>query len=170
MQRGTLIPCHFNLCCWELLERNFQPFKPYCMRGTKKLITIFLLSPFSLLAAVKGGTEINDQKGAIASINGFVTEAGSKKPVAGVTISISGVSDRQDKKDFFVTDASGNFSVPARVSGGVTIVLEKKGYKTVRRDGIIIKEGETLKLNLDLDPAGPADEVFHPLLRMMDGM
>ncbi len=34
--------------------------------------------------------------------------------------------------------------------GEVIIVLEKKGYKTTRREGIIIKEGVSLKMNFDI--------------------
>jgi len=53
----------------------------------------------------------------------------------------------------------------------VIIVLEKKGYKTTRREGIIIKEGVSLKMNFDITNIKLDDEsdVFHPFLRMMEG-
>jgi len=55
--------------------------------------------------------------------------------------------------------------------GEVIIVLEKKGYKTTRREGIIIKEGVSLKMNFDITTIVLDDEsdVFHPFLRMMEG-
>jgi hypothetical protein len=55
--------------------------------------------------------------------------------------------------------------------GEVIIVLEKKGYKTTRREGIIIKEGVSLKVNFDITNIKFDDEsdVFHPFLRMMEG-
>ena len=55
--------------------------------------------------------------------------------------------------------------------GEVIIVLEKKGYKTTRREGIIIKEGVSLKMNFDITNMQLEDEsdVFHPFLRMMEG-
>lgn len=129
---------------------------------------LFFLTPVALLARATGDSE-TDQKGAEISINGFVTDAGSKKPVPGVTVSIS-TPKKQDKKEF-VTDAAGNFKVPyTAASGGVTIVLEKKGYKTLRKEGVIIKEGETLKLSFDIDPDESGESIIHPMLRMMDGL
>ena len=55
--------------------------------------------------------------------------------------------------------------------GEVIIILEKKGYKTTRREGIIIKEGVSLKMAFDMTNIVVEDEsdVFHPFLRMMEG-
>ncbi|WP_315824418.1 carboxypeptidase-like regulatory domain-containing protein [Paraflavitalea speifideaquila] len=91
---------------------------------------------------------------------------GQQKPVQGVTVSISGKG--QDKKEF-VTDATGNFKVPQMPAGELIIILEKKGYKTYRKEGVTLKEGVPLKLNFDISNEGADDEsdVFHPL-RMMD--
>lgn len=102
------------------------------------------------------------------SVSGSVSDAQTKKPVAGVIVSITS-SKMQGEKEF-VTDAYGNFRIPQLPSGEVTIVLEKKGYKTFRREGVILKEGMSLKLNFDMRTEEEVDsEVFHPLLRMMDG-
>ena len=54
-------------------------------------------------------------------------------------------------------------------AGEVTIVLEKKGYKTYRREGVILKPGMSIKLNFDIKSDDEDSEVFHPLLRMMEG-
>lgn len=109
--------------------------------------------------------ELNEEKKGDPSITGVVSDAESKKPVQGVTVSISGKN--QDKKESFVTDASGNFKSTLQ-PGEVTIVLEKKGYRTYRKEGVLIKEGVTLKLNIDMEENDDAG-LFHPLLRMMDG-
>jgi hypothetical protein len=55
--------------------------------------------------------------------------------------------------------------------GEVIIILEKKGYKTTRREGVVIKEGVSLKVNFDITNIHLDDEsdVFHPFLRMMEG-
>jgi hypothetical protein len=56
--------------------------------------------------------------------------------------------------------------------GEVVIILEKKGYKTCRREGVIIKEGVALKLNFDIVNVSTEDDdgdVFHPLMRMVEG-
>ena len=99
-------------------------------------------------------------------INGFVSDAESKKPVQGVTVSISGKG--QDKKETLTTDASGNFKTNQLAPGEVTIILEKKGYRTYRKEGVMIKEGTTLRLNFDIEENDDSG-VFHPLLRMMEG-
>jgi len=99
---------------------------------------------------------------------GSVSDALSKKPVKGVTICIQTAKDRNCKS--FTTDAFGKFSIPKLPSGEVTIVLEKKGYKTYRKEKIIVKEGTQMKLNFDIsnDTEVEDNNLFHPLLRMME--
>lgn len=139
-----------------------QPAKIKGMKFTKKILLLALFSvPVLWTQANEGG---NDRKGD-PSINGYVSDGESKKPVQGVTVSISGKG--QEKKEL-ITDASGNFKTSQLLPGEVTILLEKKGYRTYRKEGIVIKEGITLRLNLDMEEDDDAG-VFHPLLRMMDG-
>jgi hypothetical protein len=139
-----------------------QPSKIPGMKFTKKILLLALFSvPVLWVQANEGG---NDKKGD-PSINGYVSDAESKKPVQGVTVSITGKG--QDKKEL-ITDASGNFKTNQLLPGEVTILLEKKGYRSYRKEGLVIKEGVTLRLNLDIEEDDDAG-VFHPLLRMMDG-
>ena len=54
--------------------------------------------------------------------------------------------------------------------GEVTILLEKKGYQTLRKEGVAIREGSTLKLTMEMEEEqDDAEEVFHPLLRLLQG-
>jgi hypothetical protein len=52
----------------------------------------------------------------------------------------------------------------------VTIVLEKKGYKTYRREKVVVKEGMQVKLKFDISNEQETHDnnLFHPLLRMME--
>jgi len=139
------------------------------MSGPKRLILLLAIIPLSLAVKASGGT---DKKGSEPALYGFVTDADSKKPVQGVTVSISS-GKGQEKKDVttVTTDAAGNFKVPQIPTGGVTITLEKKGYKTYRKENIIIKEGVPLKLSFDIDQQDTdSDDMFHPVLRMLEGM
>jgi hypothetical protein len=133
------------------------------MRGKKKLLLLTAILPLALLTHDNNG---NDRGKPEPAISGIVSEAGTKKPVHGVTVSISGKN--QDKKEF-TTDATGNFKVPQMPAGELVIILEKKGYKTYRKEGVTLKEGVPLKLNFDISNEDADDEsdVFHPL-RMMD--
>jgi hypothetical protein len=134
------------------------------MKGSRILLLMTVLLPLSIIAKANG----RDGGKAEPVIQGFVADATTKKPVQGVTVSIS--SKGQDKKEF-VTDACGNFKVSQMPLGDVIIVLEKKGYKTCRKEGVTIKEGVSLKLNFDLMDSGDdyQGDVFHPLMGMLDG-
>lgn len=137
------------------------------MRGKKTYLLLAVLLPLSLLTKANGDN--GNRKSTEPVLQGCVADATTKKPVQGVTISISN-SKGQEKKEV-TTDAAGNFKVPQMPVGEVIIILEKKGYKTTRREGIVIKEGVSLKMNFDIMNIHLEDEsdVFHPFLRMMEG-
>ncbi|HEY8893288.1 MAG TPA: carboxypeptidase-like regulatory domain-containing protein [Niastella sp.] len=137
------------------------------MRGKKNYLLLAALLPLSLLTKANGDN--GNRKSTEPVIQGCVADASTKKPVQGVTVLISSLKG-QEKKEF-TTDAAGNFKIPQMPVGEVIIVLEKKGYKTTRREGIIIKEGVSLKMNFDITTIVLDDEsdVFHPFLRMMEG-
>jgi hypothetical protein len=100
-------------------------------------------------------------------ITGSVSDAVSKKPVKGVTISIAS-KDKVEK--LVTTDASGQFIIPNLPAGEVTIILEKKGYKTYRKEKFVIKEGTQVKIRVDMSNEKEHEDVnlFYPLLRMME--
>lgn len=138
------------------------------MRPPKKLFLACLLTTsFVWAQANKGLAGAGDKKGGEPTINGYVSHADSKKPVLGVVVSITGKG--VDKKETLVTDSAGNFKAINISSGEVTIILEKRGFRTLRKEGILIKEGVTLKLNLDLEEEDDNEGISHPLLRMIDG-
>ena len=136
------------------------------MKLPKKLLLFTLLIVSAMWASAKNIVPGEDKKGD-PSINGIVSDAENKKPVQGVTVSIS--AKGQDKRETLTTDAYGNFKTNQLSPGEVTIVLEKKGYRTYRKEGVLIKEGVTLKLAMDIEEDDDAG-VFHPLLRMIDGL
>ncbi len=137
------------------------------MRSPKKLLLMALfIAPAIWASANTDGPGPKDERKGDPSINGSVSDAESKKPVQGVTVSISGKG--QEKKETLTTDASGNFKTNLLTPGEVTITLEKKGYRTYRKEGVMIKEGVTLRINLDIEENDDSG-VFHPLLRMMEG-
>lgn len=135
------------------------------MRGKKVLLLLAVALPLSLLTRANGGAKGEGKSE--PALMGSVSDAVTKKPVQGVTVSISGKKG-EDKKEF-TTDASGNFKVPQMPAGEVVIILEKKGYKTYRKEGVIVKEGVPLKLNFDISFEEDDSDVFHPFMRMLDG-
>lgn len=134
------------------------------MQRLKILILVFGLLPLSnCVFANQDGDGTKEP-----SLTGSVSDATSRKPVKGVTISIKSAKDQVEKK--FTTDDSGQFIIPRLPAGEVTIVLEKKGYKTYRREKLIVKEGMQVKLKFDISNEKPEENnnLFHPLLRMME--
>jgi hypothetical protein len=138
------------------------------MKGVKNILLSLSFLPLSLFAKTdENNTTIFGKSDPV--LHGSITDASTKKPVAGVLVVVYG-SKAADKREF-TTDASGNFKVAQMPSGEVTIILEKKGYKTFRREGVFIKEGLSIKLNFDIrsDEKGDETEYFHPLMRMLEG-
>ena len=137
------------------------------MRGKKSYLLLAALLPLSLLTKANGDN--GARKSTEPVLQGCVADANTKKPVQGVTVSISTSKGKEMKE--FTTDASGNFKVPQMPVGEVIIILEKKGYKTTRREGVIIKEGVSLKMSFDITnlPTDDESDVFHPFFRMMEG-
>ena len=125
-----------------------------------------IIAGLAAATVVQAGNGRKEKK-ADAAVQGSVSDAATRKPLTGVTVSISGRGN--DKKEL-ATDAQGAFKVTALVPGEVTILLEKKGYQTLRKEGVAIREGSTLKLTMEMEEEqDDAEEVFHPLLRLLQG-
>jgi carboxypeptidase family protein len=138
------------------------------MKGVKNIILSLSLLPLSFLAKANDPAATHFGKSEPV-LHGSITDAATRKPVAGVLVIVYGL--RSTEKHEYTTDANGTFRVPQMPSGEVTITLEKKGYKSCRREGVVIREGLSIKLNLDLKSEDRSEDTdyFHPLLRMMDG-
>lgn len=142
------------------------------MKKIKLLILFFAILPFSncVMANQDGdGSGGDGTKNPSPVLSGSVSDAFSKKPIMGVTISVTSSKDRIEK--LVTTDASGKFIIPKLPAGEVTIILEKKGYKTYRREKIVVKEGMQVKMNFDISNDQEAEHnnnLFHPLLRMIE--
>ncbi len=135
------------------------------MRDKKFLVLLLSLLPLSLMVKANHGKDGKSEP----ALQGYVSDAASRKPVQGVTISITSPKLQGEKS--FITDASGSFKISQLPAGEVTIILEKKGYKPYRRDGVVVKEGTSIKLTFDLknETVAAENDIFHPLLRMLEG-
>ena len=132
------------------------------MQRLKLLILVLALLPLSnCVFANQDGDGIKNP-----AISGSVSDALSKKPVKGVSVYVTA----KDGTKLITTDASGKFAIPKLPPGEVTIQLEKKGYKTYRREKVILKEGMQIKLSFDISNLREEEDtdLFHPLLRMIE--
>lgn len=132
------------------------------MRLPKHLLLLALSLPVVVFA--KANTGKNE-----GVVQGQVTDAVTKKPIAGVVVSMTTSKSGGEKE--VVTDSDGNFKLSKLPGGDVSLVFEKKGYKVHKRDLVNTKDGIVYKVTLDMIPLDDeADDGFeHPLLRMSGG-
>lgn len=132
------------------------------MRLPKHLLLLALSLPVVVFA--KANTGKNE-----GVVQGQVTDAVTKKPIAGVTVSMTVNKSGTEKE--VLTDSDGNFKLSKLPGGDVSLVFEKKGYKVQKRDLLNTKDGSVYKVVLDLIPLDDqADDGYeHPLLRMSGG-
>ncbi len=133
------------------------------MSAPKKLLLLLLLLPVALWA--KAGTGIGKAEGVL---NGYVTDAVTKKPLPGVVVSatIPGTSRQQE----VLTDSDGYFRFLELPASQITIEFNKKGYQPAKRPNITIREKTPVKLNVEFlpeddDATSPNAEL--PVLRLL---
>lgn len=134
------------------------------MGTPKKLLFLVLMVPLALLA--KAGTGTGKLEGVL---NGYVTDAITKKPLPGVTVSafVPGTNNLKE----VLTDADGYFRFPELPGSPVTVEFNKKGYQSCKKANIPIREKNPVRVNIEFTPEeideDPANGEF-PLLRMLD--
>ena len=131
------------------------------MAPTKKLLLLLLLFP--VVCYAKAG--IGKVEGVL---NGYVTDAVTKKPLSGVIVcaTVPGTNNLKE----VLTDADGYFRFPELPASQVTVEFNKKGYQSAKRPNITVREKTAVKLNVeflpedgDLDPGNNE----YPVLRML---
>jgi CarboxypepD_reg-like domain len=118
------------------------------------LLTAFVtgFSLLSLAGTGGAGTETG-------TVQGTIIDSETKKPVANTSFSAA-INKASFQKEF-QTDANGNFKINIPV-GEHTLVIDKMGYKAVKRENIIIREGVMIKISFEVVEA--EEELHHPFL------
>ena len=132
------------------------------MKKTTRILLILLVSCASLFSA-RAASGRSD-----SPLQGYVTDAVTKKPVSGVTVSASSQGANASRE--VTTDADGYFSFVQLPASQVTVQFDKKGYQSWRKAGISIKDKATTKLNVEVMPENSEQEgsdAEYPILRML---
>ena len=130
--------------------------------GTPKKM-LFLLLTLPLALAVKAGT------GKVEGIlNGYVTDAVTKKPLCGVTVSatVPGTGNLTE----VLTDADGYFRFAQLPASQVTVQFDKKGYQSYKRPNVTVREKTSMRLNIEFLPEeieSESDNSEYPILRLL---
>jgi hypothetical protein len=135
------------------------------MGKDKKWLLLLLVFPLTL------STLANTGSGKIEGVlHGYVTDAITKKPLPGVTVSavIPGTNNSRE----VTTDADGYFRFVQLPGSQVTVQFDKKGYQSYKRPNITVKEKTAVRLNVEFLPEEIGSEsedsnAEYPMLRMM---
>jgi len=131
------------------------------MNAPKKLLFFLLLLPAALYVRAAGIGKVE------GVLNGYVTDAVTKKPLPGVVVSaiIPGTKLQQE----VTTDADGYFRFVELPASQVTVEFNKKGYQSFKRPNVTIKEKTSVKLNVEFTPDD--DDIDsnneYPVLRLL---
>jgi 5-hydroxyisourate hydrolase-like protein (transthyretin family) len=136
------------------------------MKISKKLLILLLIICLGQLVKANNG-ENGEKKSIEASVQGYVIDAITGKPVTGVTVSVSSNKLRTGKE--IQSDATGCFTFAKLPPGDLTLMFAKKGYKLFKSDLLSVKEGSLTKLSIDFQPVEEdGHEMWHPLLKLLD--
>src|SRR5579884_757089 len=101
---------------------------------------LFSVVGISLLVALANSTALFGQIADRAVITGLVTDAsGAAVPGAKVTIT----DQDTGVQTVVATNSAGNYSTPPLILGTYTVQVEKPGFKTFVRSGIVLTGGCT---------------------------
>jgi hypothetical protein len=134
------------------------------MGTSRKIVLLLLMAPLALMA--RAGTGTGKLEGVL---NGYVTDAITKKPLPGVTVSafIPGTNNLKE----VLTDSDGYFRFPELPGLQVTVEFNKKGYQSYKKTNISIREKTPVRVNVEFTPEATDDDSANgefPLLRMLD--
>ena len=92
------------------------------MRSIKPLLFVLFIVCFSQLAIAKTG-EKGSKKVSEGYVHGYILDAATRKPIGGVTVSLSSSKIQGEKE--IQSDASGYFNFGKLPAGDLTIMFEK---------------------------------------------
>jgi hypothetical protein len=130
-------------------------------KNAKKLLLLLLIVPLVFLANANTGRSESP-------LQGYVTDAVTKKPVSGVVVSASAPGANASRE--VMTDADGYFSFVQLPLTQLTLQFDKKGYQPCKKAGVVIKEKTYLKINIEFlqeDVVAENGDSEYPLQRML---
>jgi hypothetical protein len=135
-----------------------------CFQPMLIMLSVICISQFAnATTGEKGNKKVSE-----GAVHGYILDASTRKPVGGVTVSLSSTRIQGEKE--IHSDASGYFNFGKLPAGELTIMFEKKGYKQYKRDPLALKEGTIVKLSVEVQPDEQDDnnDIWHPLFKLLN--
>lgn len=137
------------------------------MKIYKQLFVFLLAICISTIIKANNGDN-GEKKNPEGTVNGYVMDAVTRKPVHGVTVCVS--SNKLQNGQEMKSDASGYFHFAKLPVGQVTLMFEKKGYKLFKRNVLPVKDGTVIKISVEVQPIPGKEEdneLWHPLFKLL---
>ena len=119
----------------------------------KKVILLALFAAGFSIASL-AGTGLDN-----GTVHGTIINSETKKPIANATFSAA-INKLSFQKEF-QTDANGNFKINVPV-GEHNLIIDKLGFKAVKKENIVVRDGVVIKLTLEVTEA--EEELHHPFM------
>jgi hypothetical protein len=100
--------------------------------------------------------EARAQSGPTGALNGRVVDQ-SQGAIPGVTVSVRDVARNHSRGA--VTNTEGYYSLPALPTGIYELTVQIDGFKTVRREGVLVEAAVTRTIDVTLEVGGLAEQV-----------
>ena len=93
-------------------------------------------------------TSLSAQASKTGSLGGYVKDARNKAPLIEAVITLTSTAFEGSK--LALTDSTGLYSVKQLPAGVYTVTFEMEGYRTFTQENIVLKEGMSLGVSLQM--------------------
>ena len=121
------------------------------MNQSSRRVSLWVLAVLCALMATPGRAQI----GGAALAGDVVDQAGAGVPGATVTV----VATAANLSRTGVTDRTGSYVIPGLAPGEYSVRVELSGFKPLRREGVRLPTGETVRLDVQLELGGVTEGI-----------
>ena len=118
---------------------------------------------FGTLLGLTAFAKASDSKD--APLQGYVTDAITKKPVGGVVVSV--ILPGSSNSSQVITNNDGYYKFSQIPATQFALQFDKKGYQPFKKSGVVVKEKSPVKLNVEFSPSEEeTDDLEFPVFKM----
>ncbi|MFY0562856.1 TonB-dependent receptor domain-containing protein [Archangium lansingense] len=123
------------------------------MRGSRQAVWTVVSRSLALVSCLVGSVALAQ---GTSVLFGTIIDASTKQPVPDVVVTARSPSLQGEQ--VAVTDGDGQYRIPQLPSGVYTLTFDKEAYRPLSRDGIILRLGFSVRVNVELLPESALTE------------